>query len=161
MPRLPIPADTDAFTDETRGAICHIIETRGSTPPPSSYMTYAGKAGMLLSDLVEHLRHNTSLTDAETELAICQAARAANADFIWDAHVRLGLKAGVREMAIHAMHSDVKMDRRHMNCFVKFLGIIRLDNFSLGVQQVALTVLLENGTEIPAMAMIVSELGIF
>ena len=29
MPRLPIPADTDGFTDETRDAIRHIIETRG------------------------------------------------------------------------------------------------------------------------------------
>ena len=110
MSRLPIPTDTDAFTDETRDAIRHIIETRGSTPPPSSYMTYAGKAGVLLSDLVEHLRHHTSLTDAETEIAICQAARTANADFIWNAHVALGLKAGVREEAIHAIDTFGPLD---------------------------------------------------
>lgn len=110
MPRLPIPSDTDAFTDETRDALRHIKETRISMPPPSSYMTYAGNAGALLSDLVEHLRYNTTLSDAETELAICTAARAANADYIWNAHVKLGLKAGTREEAFHAVDTYGSLD---------------------------------------------------
>jgi 4-carboxymuconolactone decarboxylase len=79
-------------------------------PPPSGYLTYAGRAGALLSDLVDHLRHHTSLTDAETELAICTAVRAANADYIWDAHVRLGLQAGTREVAIHAVDTYAPLD---------------------------------------------------
>ncbi|MFM9943132.1 MAG: carboxymuconolactone decarboxylase family protein [Hyphomicrobiaceae bacterium] len=103
MPRLPIPSDTDAFADDTRAAVRHILATRKSMPPPSSYLTYAGKAGALLSDLVDHLRYHTTLTQAESELAICTAARAANADFIWNAHVKLGLKAGTREVALHAV----------------------------------------------------------
>ena len=103
MARFPIPSDTAEFDEETRAAVRHIQQTRKSMPPPSSYLTYAGKAGALLSDLVEHLRYHTSLTDAETELAICTAVRAANADYIWDAHVRLGLQAGTREEAIHAV----------------------------------------------------------
>jgi 4-carboxymuconolactone decarboxylase len=103
MSRLPIPSDTAEFDEETRAAVRHILQTRKSMPPPSSYLTYAGKAGALLSDLVEHLRYHTSLTDAETELAICTAVRSANADYIWNAHVRLGLKAGTREEAIHAV----------------------------------------------------------
>lgn len=110
MPRLPFPADTDAFTDETRSAVRHIIKTRKSMPPPSSYLTYAGEAGARLSDLVEHLRYHTSLTDAESELAICTAARAANADYIWNAHVRLGLKAGTREEAIQAVDTYAPLD---------------------------------------------------
>lgn len=110
MPRLPIPADTAAFAEETRAAVRHILLTRKSMPPPSSYLTYAGRAGALLSDLVDHLRHHTSLTDAETELAICTAARAANADFIWSAHVRLGLQAGTREVAIHAVDTYGPLD---------------------------------------------------
>jgi 4-carboxymuconolactone decarboxylase len=103
MPRLPIPSDTEEYSQETRSAVQHILKTRQSMPPPSSYLTYAGKAGALLSDLVEHLRYHTSLTPAETELAICTAARAANADYIWNAHVRLGLQAGTREEALAAV----------------------------------------------------------
>lgn len=110
MARLPFPADTDDFPDKTRAALRHIKSTRDSLPPPSSYLTYAGKAGTLLSDLVEHLRYHTSLTDAETELAICSAARAADLDFIWNAHVRLGLAAGVREEAIHAIDTFSPLD---------------------------------------------------
>ncbi|MGE0699549.1 MAG: carboxymuconolactone decarboxylase family protein [Hyphomicrobiaceae bacterium] len=110
MPRLPIPADTDAFPEETRAAVRHIQATRKSMPPPSSYLTYAGKAGALLSDLVEHLRYHTTLTAAESELAICTAARAADADFIWSAHVRLGLAAGTREEAIRAVDTLGPLD---------------------------------------------------
>ena len=110
MARLAIPSDTPEFDEETRVAVRHIQQTRKSMPPPSSYLTYAGKAGALLSDLVEHLRYHTSLTDAETELAICTAVRAANADYIWNAHVRLGLKAGTREEAIHAIDTYGPLD---------------------------------------------------
>ena len=110
MPRLPIPSDTEAFGPDTRAAVRHILATRKSMPPPSSYLTYAGKAGALLSDLVDHLRYHTSLTAAESELAICTAARAANADYIWSAHVRLGLKAGTREAAIHVVDTHGTLD---------------------------------------------------
>src|SRR5262245_29961195 len=103
MPRLPIPSDSEDFSDETRAAVRHIQKTRKSMPPPSSYLAYAGRPGALLSDLVDHMRYHTSLTGAETELAICTAARAANADYIWDAHVRLGLQAGTREEALRAI----------------------------------------------------------
>lgn len=110
MPRLPFPSDTPAFPEETRAAVRHILATRKSLPPPSSYLTYAGKAGMLLSDLVDHLRYHTTLTTAESELAICTAARAANADFIWNAHVKLGLAAGMREVAVQAVDSGGPLD---------------------------------------------------
>jgi 4-carboxymuconolactone decarboxylase len=100
MARLPIPSDSEAFPEETRAAVRYILDTRKSMPPPSSYLTYAGPAGARLSDLVEHLRFHTSLTTAESELAICVAARAANADYIWNAHCKLGLAAGTREEAL-------------------------------------------------------------
>ncbi|MEM6500100.1 MAG: hypothetical protein AAF709_25760, partial [Pseudomonadota bacterium] len=44
------------------------------------------------------------------ELAICTSVRAADVDFIWNAHVRLGLKAGVREEAIHAIDTFAPLD---------------------------------------------------
>ena len=110
MPRLPIPSDSDAFPEATRLAARHILATRKSMPPPSSYLSHAGQAGPLLSDLVAHLRYQSSLSNAEIELAICLAARAANADFIWGAHVRLGLQAGTREVAIHAVDTYGPLD---------------------------------------------------
>src|SRR2546425_13376700 len=103
MQRLPVPSDSNDFSEGTREAVRHILATRGgSIPPPSGLMTYAEKAGALLSDLVEHLRYHTSLSDAETELAICISARISNSDYIWNAHTRLGLQAGTREEALNA-----------------------------------------------------------
>ena len=110
MPRLPIPSDTDAFPKETREAMRHIHATRTTVPPPSSYLTHAGKAGALLSDLVEHMRYHTTLTQEETELAVCTAVRAADVDYIWGAHVRLGLAAGAREEAINAIDTFAPLD---------------------------------------------------
>ncbi len=111
MPRLPVPSDSDAFSEDTRHAVKHILATRGgSIPAPSGLMTYAGRAGALLSDLVEHLRFHTSLSNAETELAICISARASNSDYIWNAHARLGLQEGTREEAIHAVDTHGRLD---------------------------------------------------
>lgn len=111
MPRMPLPADNDEFSPDTREAIKHILATRGGAiPAPSGFMTYAGKAGSLLSDLVEYLRYHTTMSDAETELAICTSARASNSDYIWNAHVRLGLAAGTREEAIHAVDTHGPVD---------------------------------------------------
>ncbi len=73
-------------------------------------LTYAEDAGALLSDLVEHLRYHTSLTNAETELAICVSARASNADYIWNGHTRLGLQEGTREEALHAVDTHSPVD---------------------------------------------------
>jgi len=104
------PDRYNEFSNETRAAVRHICETRKSVPPPSSYLADAGRAGSLLSDLVDHLRHHTSLTSAETELAICTAAKVANADYIWDAHVRLGLQAGTRQIALPAVDTHGPLD---------------------------------------------------
>ena len=110
MPRLPMPDDSKNFAEDTRAAVRYIRKTRGSMPPPSTYLAYAGKAGERLSDLVEHLRYHTTLTDAETELAICTAARAGDADYIWNAHIHLGLKAGTRVEAIDAVDTFYTLD---------------------------------------------------
>jgi hypothetical protein len=48
MPRLPIPSDTEGFSEETCAAVRHILQTRHSMPPPSSYLTYALMPSCLL-----------------------------------------------------------------------------------------------------------------
>jgi 4-carboxymuconolactone decarboxylase len=111
MSRLPVPSDSEEFSEGTREAVRHILKTRGgSIPAPSGLLTYAERAGALLSDLVEHLRYHTSLTNAQTELAICMSARASNNDYIWNAHTRLGLQEGTREEAIHAVDTHAPLD---------------------------------------------------
>ena len=110
MSRLPIPADSPEFSDETRAAVRHLNVTRGKVPAPSGFLTYAGKAGALMSDLVEHLRYHTTLNDAETELAICVAARSADSDYIWNSHAKLAIKAGVTEATLNIVDRRGALD---------------------------------------------------
>ena len=105
-----MPADSPAFSDETRAAVRHLTATRGKLPAPSGFLTYAGKAGALMSDLVEHLRYHTTLNDAETELAICVAARAANSDYIWNSHAKLAIQAGVSESTLDIVDRRAPLD---------------------------------------------------
>ena len=65
------------------------------------------------------------------------------------------------EMTVDAMHADVQMDRRHVHRLVELLGIVRADHVAIGAEQVALPVLLEYRPEIPAVAVVVGELGVF
>jgi 4-carboxymuconolactone decarboxylase len=112
MSRLPLPDDSDRFSPETREAVRHSVAMRGNPgrPTASGYLMYAGSPGAMLFDLVEHLWRHSSLDGAEIELAICMSARASNNDYIWDAHVKLGLAAGTREEAIAAVDTKESLD---------------------------------------------------
>jgi hypothetical protein len=101
-----------AIAEETRAAVRHLFKTRHRMPPPSRDLMYAGQAGALLADLVDHLCSHTSLTAAETERAICPAARAAHADDSWHGPGRLGRQAGTREAALHAVDTHGPLDGR-------------------------------------------------
>ena len=43
MPRLPIPSDTEAFSEETRAAVRHILTTRKSMPHRAAISRTPGK----------------------------------------------------------------------------------------------------------------------
>lgn len=110
MARLPLPADTPEFSEDTRAAVRHLIATRGKVVAPSGFLTHAGKAGALMSDLVEHLRYHTGFTQAQAEIAICVAARSANSDYIWHSHVKNALKAGVSEATLNVIDKRLPLE---------------------------------------------------
>jgi len=43
-------------------------------------------------------------------MALCLSARASNAAYMWNGHVRLGLQAGVREKALQAVDTHGPLD---------------------------------------------------
>ena len=66
----------------------------------------------------------------------------------------------LREMAVDAVHADVHMNGRHMHCFVEFLRVVIGDFTTFGVEQVALSVALEDRPEVPAVAVVVGKLSV-
>jgi hypothetical protein len=96
---------------------------RGASPPqdapwyaPAEQLPHLCRAGWGIAlrlrrpPALPHVADPTSLTPAETELAICTSAPEANADYIWGGHVRLGLQAGTREAALHAVDTHGPLD---------------------------------------------------
>ncbi len=45
MPRLPMPSDTEAFNDETRAAVRHLLATRNSMPRRAAISRTLGRPG--------------------------------------------------------------------------------------------------------------------
>src|SRR5262249_13374974 len=63
-------------------------------------------------------------------------------------------------VTINAMHTFVHVYGGHMDRFLELLRIIVTDDRALGIEQIAMTVALEDGAEVPAMSVIVGELSI-
>ena len=45
MPRLPIPSDTEGFSEETRAAVRHILKTRNGMPLRAATSPTPGRLG--------------------------------------------------------------------------------------------------------------------
>src|SRR5208283_4701124 len=63
-------------------------------------------------------------------------------------------------MAVDALHAEIDMDRVEMDGLLEFLRVVRRDDVVAVVEEVAVAVALEDRTEIPAMPVIVGELGV-
>ena len=104
MPRPPMPTDTDSFAEETRSAIRHVSETRKCSPPPGSYLTYAGDAGEKLSEFFQHLRYRNAVTGG--------ASGSVEVDRPWDSFTDGQLTAlnhpGIKRFAVFASNSPHK-----------------------------------------------------
>ena len=78
-----------------------------------------------------------------------------------DLAVNMAVAVGVLgKVAVDAVHALVQVNGGHVHGFLELVGIIVLDHGALGVQQVAGAVALEYGAEVPAVAVVVGELGI-
>ena len=67
----------------------------------------------------------------------------------------------LREVAVHTLHAHFKMNRGEMYRLVKFFRIGVGDGFVFFIEQRTLAVSLEYFAEIPAMPVIIRELGVF
>ena len=56
----------------------------------------------------------------------------------------------LREVAVHAVHADVDVDRRHVHGLLELLRIVVGNLLAVLVEQMALAVTLEDRAEIPA-----------
>ncbi|GBF31236.1 hypothetical protein MnTg04_01193 [bacterium MnTg04] len=64
------------------------------------------------------------------------------------------------EMTVDTVHTLVEVHRRQMHGFLKFLRIVIGDDMAVGIEEPAGLVAFLNRSEIPAMTVIIGELGV-
>ena len=75
--------------------------------------------------------------------------------------VKVAVAVGIlREVAVHAMHAYVHMDRGHMDSFLEFIWVLVRDELACIVDKIAASIFFEDGPEVPAMSVIVGELSV-
>ena len=65
-----------------------------------------------------------------------------------------------KEMAVDALHAAGEMNVVQVNCLGEFLRIAMRDRAIVEVEQGALAIVFEDGSEDPAVAVVVGELGV-
>ena len=103
MARLAELSDRDALSPEAQTAFDAISGTRGSVRGPFAMLLHSPEVAERAAHLGAYLRFESSLPDAERELAIIATARAFDCDYEWAAHARLAREVGVGEDAINAV----------------------------------------------------------
>jgi 4-carboxymuconolactone decarboxylase len=109
--RLPAATDRDSVSEKARPFYDQIVENRPVLRGPIAHvLPYAPEAAARIASAGNILRQNSTLTPAQTELAICVAARARNNPYIWAAHSPTALMNGVSEQVIAAVDRRSPVD---------------------------------------------------
>ena len=89
------------------------------------------------------------------------AIHAIDLDRVGDFGLDIAVAVGVAgEVTIDAVHAELQVERLHVHCLLEFIGIVVRHDVAVAIEQVALAVFLEDGAEVPTVAVIVGELGV-
>jgi 4-carboxymuconolactone decarboxylase len=110
--RLPAATDRESVSERARPFYDQIVESRSVIRGPVAHvLPYAPEAAARMALLGNVLRRDTTLTPAQTELAICVAARARNQPYVWAAHSPTALSNGISADVIGVVNSGGALDR--------------------------------------------------
>ncbi|SVA42757.1 uncharacterized protein METZ01_LOCUS95611 [marine metagenome] len=110
MPRLTPITKREQVSGAALEAFDAIIESRGSINGPQSMQMYAPGVARWSTALNDALRFDAVLSDHDTELAVCVAARVMDCEYVWASHASAALRAGVRKEAIDIVANEESLD---------------------------------------------------
>jgi 4-carboxymuconolactone decarboxylase len=111
MPRLPNLTDRDQLPEELRGAYDRVAAARqGAVSGPYGVLLHSPELAERTAELGNYLRWNSVLDARQTETAVLAVAREMDAALMWDAHVRIGLAAGIPQSTIDVIANDGALD---------------------------------------------------
>jgi 4-carboxymuconolactone decarboxylase len=111
MARLPAATDRESVPERARTFYDQMVASGWTVRGPIAHMLpYAAEAAAGAVFLGNTLRKRSTLTPAQTELAICVAARARNQPYVWAAHSPTALANGVPPEVISVIDSRGPLD---------------------------------------------------
>jgi 4-carboxymuconolactone decarboxylase len=107
MPRLPNLTDREQLPEGLREAYDRVAAARqGAVSGPYGVLLHSPELAERTAELGNYLRWNSVLNARQTETAVLAVAREMDAALMWDAHVRIGLKAGVPQTTIDVIAAE-------------------------------------------------------
>ena len=100
MARIDLIADREGLTPEQARLFDWIVESRGTLVRPFQVLLHAPRKAEHLARLGHMVRFESGLDGASRELAILATGKAHGCQYVWDTHVDIALREGVRPEAL-------------------------------------------------------------
>ena len=103
MARIPLITTKDGLNDEQAAVFDWLVESRGKMLRPFEVLLHQPVLARGTGELGSTIRFDTSIPDADRELAILATGRAHGCEYVWDSHLPNAEAAGVRPEAVAAV----------------------------------------------------------
>jgi len=100
MTRIPQVTRKDDLSPEHHATFDSIASSRGRVGGPFAVLMNSPEVAGRVAHLGAYIRYESSLSDADRELAIITTAREWDCSYEWSAHAPLAIEAGVRQEAV-------------------------------------------------------------
>lgn len=126
MSRIKMISDKADIPAEQHAEFDHIVEVLHGVRGPFSVLMHSPGLAEKVMEAGAHVRLNSTLTPVEREIAVIAVSREKDARYEWNAHVKAGRNAGMREEVIDAVRSradvsGLEPDERDIVLFVRQL----------------------------------------
>jgi 4-carboxymuconolactone decarboxylase len=106
MPRIKLIQEKSDLAREHHALFDELAALRGRISGPSSVVLHSPGLARPWNEIGEYLHRLSVMESFDSELAVCATAREFDCDYIWSAHLRQALDAGVSERTMRLVAED-------------------------------------------------------
>lgn len=100
----------DDLTDEQKTTFDAVVKTRGQMIRPFEVLIHTPVIGGAIADVGAKLRYGSTLPDHDRELLTLSVGAHHECQFVWDSHVELGRRFGVREEVLSHLDTGAPVE---------------------------------------------------
>lgn len=100
----------DDLTDEQKATFDAVVQTRGQMIRPFEVLIHTPVIGGSIADVGAKLRYGSTLPDHDRELLTLTVGAHHRCQFVWDSHIELGRRFGVREEVLAHLETGTPVE---------------------------------------------------